>query len=181
MTATLIGVCRLCHQEGVELVRSHIIPAWAYRRVCDDPGAPKLEYSAGRVAFTYAQVKEPMLCQRCEQRFHLEETYVAELAYSRGRFPLLERIASAPILGRDGNRIHWVSAIGALDPHRLVYFGVSVIWRAAVAEEVDAGKPKLGEKYGEVFRRFLLDQIPFPSDARMQVSVMARHGGTTSR
>jgi hypothetical protein len=51
---------------------------------------------------------------------------------------------------------------GRLEVERLAYFGVSVAWRASVAECVPGCK--LSADHEESLRRYLLRQSPFPDD-----------------
>src|SRR5579859_6196818 len=62
----MLGTCKLCLMPGVQLQESHYMPAALY------PKKIKLEYlSRGGVRTLVAdnEIKAPLLCFECEQRF----------------------------------------------------------------------------------------------------------------
>jgi hypothetical protein len=124
------GTCALCSTEGVALRESHILPTWAYRRVVGyAPAEPDPVLLDGDSAmFTSRQSKVPLLCDKCEQRFGSVEQRVSDLVVqANGRFPLLAGATEVP--NEAG-----VVEIPEASARDLAYFGLSVVWRADVAE-----------------------------------------------
>jgi hypothetical protein len=65
------AVCKLCLQLVPRLEKSHFLSAGIYRRLRDDTEKnpnPWLLTPDGAVQ-TSDQMKEPLLCSKCEQRF----------------------------------------------------------------------------------------------------------------
>jgi hypothetical protein len=65
----MIRTCRLCHNEGVELQRSHLLSAAIYRILRDDGRAPNpnpvVITPEGRVQSSKQQ-RAHLLCRPCE-------------------------------------------------------------------------------------------------------------------
>ncbi|MCG2633065.1 hypothetical protein L6654_41685 [Bradyrhizobium sp. WYCCWR 13023] len=85
---------------------------------------------------------------------------------------------SNPIIANDTLKIYAGSAIPKLDMDKLVYFGASVFWRAAVCEwslSSERINIQLGG-YREELRRYLLDEAMFPRNVVLHIGVSALSG-----
>jgi hypothetical protein len=108
-------------------------------RLLTKPGArnPNPISSEGRAIRSSRQAKDFLLCDSCEQRFHsLGEDWVMRNCY-RGakRFRLRESIMlrhKAKVLMNGGSAGYRLSDMPELDSNKLVYFAMSVFWRAGV-------------------------------------------------
>lgn len=162
----MLGVCRLCHSEA-DLQLSHIVPRWAWKRAHgSSPGHnPTPVVVSGGVAMQHPkQLSEHMLCKACEHRLKGAEDYAAEVTYQRD--------TAAPFLDRVGDVVQEANGIrvaepGTLRPDVLAYFGVSVIWRASLSDQID--NCSLGERHEEALRQYLLGAAAFPPDAACAV------------
>jgi len=156
-----VDVCQLCSAIGVQLLDSHILPKWAYRRAMgiDECGAktdPVL-VDKDRVFFSSRETKEHLLCKACEQRLGLDEDYVSRLAYQEdGRLGLLD---VAPVTRMRAARIIPVTGLNC---QSLVRFAVSVFWRAHVSSRPECRQLFLWNPHAESLRRYLLGQADLP-------------------
>jgi hypothetical protein len=157
-----IGPCRLCSVHG-ERRKSHILPAWSYRRIVADlpkPARP-LQIKPAATIETDKQIWEYLLCEGCEQRFSRWEKYASQvLVQEDSTFPWLA--GTRPVLAR-GDLAFLDSS--ELDTETLCLFASSVVWRASVSREA-VPKLSLGS-YEEPFRKYLAGQAPFPSSANL--------------
>ena len=166
MKVPVIGTCKLCLKEGVELRDSHILPRWTYKRA-HGKNSPPVLVEDGKAFYSSDQATEYMLCDDCEDRFGRVERKVSQLVYPHvdaRDAPLLDRI------GQVQYESHGVRAAlpGTLDTSMLAYFGASVLWRASVSRRVE--NCQLGTRHNEAFRRYLLEQSEFPQNAVCVVS-----------
>jgi hypothetical protein len=73
----VIAQCRLCLRGDQKLLSSHVVPAWAYRRILS--GLPKparpvqIQNENETAILTDKQAREHMLCNDCEQRLSVWE------------------------------------------------------------------------------------------------------------
>lgn len=170
--------CRLCLKRS-PLQESHFLPAALYRQMME-PGqrnanpvimTPKIAIQSSH------QMKKPLLCSVCEDRFNRNgETWVLGVCPRRnGRFPLRELLQKAsPIWPKKTLLVYAGRDIHGLKLEQLVYFAASVFWRASVSSWTSMGvtvNVDLGSRYQEEFRQYLLGTAPFPSNATMWVTV----------
>lgn len=171
------GVCKLCLEEK-GLKKSHILPAWSFAglRGDNDPAilySRKFGKTIGEVRASNYEIRERMLCETCETLMSKWEGCVRNLAYINGKTGILERIGSDVIRGAGhGDERCYMFSASHLEFEKIAQFGVSVIWRAAVAQRRDTGKPRLGPKYEEVIRLYLTGESAFPESAGLMVAVM---------
>ena len=132
--------------------------------------------SKDKIVQTSHQVSDYLLCSACEQRFNTqgERWCLRHCDRGRGRFRLRETLEShTPRWNINGFRVHDGVAIPEIDTQALVYFGLSVFWRAAA----HTWKTPKGDvaielgPYEQQLRRFLLDEIPFPRKMVITVRV----------
>lgn len=160
----MIGTCALC-MKNADLLDSHLIPKWAYRRICEnDPAVSRapVYISDGNAVLSNKQTTGYLLCAECEQRFSTRENYLARLTELKdGRIKLFANITRL-----DTPERKLASLSKDVDAEQIAYFAASVMWRGCVM----IGGCKLGV-YEPKFRQYLLDQAPFPHEAIISVGL----------
>jgi hypothetical protein len=161
------GVCRLCGKIG-ELQRSHLLPRGLYAQLRADGSLNPnpLNIGNGRMIQSSQQMTAHLLCRLCEQRFSSRgECWMLNHCFQSksGRFALYADLINQPELLRVRDDVYYagsqLSGVASL-----VYFAMSVFWRAA------AHRWKLREEechielgpYTEAIGLFLLDRGPVP-------------------
>lgn len=156
--AKMTGTCALC-QKNADLQNSHLIPKWAYRRVCDvDPNGAKhpVKIAGGNAVLSNKQTTKYLLCADCEQRFSASEDYVAKLTEPDNR--QIKLLGSVTRLDTPKKVLATLNE--DVDCGRISYFAASVLWRGCVI----TGDCHLGP-YESKFRRYLLGESEFPPEA----------------
>ncbi|MDD4881126.1 MAG: hypothetical protein PHX10_06065 [Gallionellaceae bacterium] len=170
----MIGTCALC-QKNADLQNSHLIPKWAYRRVCNvDTSASKapVYIADGNAALSNNQTTKYLLCADCEQRFAKSEDYLARLTDSdNGQIKLFRNVT----------RLDTPKKVLALlnldeDSDHIAYFAASVMWRGCVM----TGGCKLGP-YESKFRQYLLGATHFPREASITVGLFEQSPNVDAR
>ena len=161
------GVCRLCGKSG-ELQRSHLLPRGLYAQLRDDgsPNPNPLNIGNGRMIQSSHQMTAHLLCHLCEQRFSSrgERWMLNQCFQSRsGGFALYADLINQPELLRVRDDAYYA---GSQLPGvaSLVYFAMSVFWRAAAHTwklKEEECHIELGP-YTESIGLFLMDQGPVP-------------------
>jgi hypothetical protein len=162
------------------LCDSHLIPKATFKALRDPMDSnpnPVLigDYGAYKSS---KRVSDYLLCECCEDRFRTrgENWVLANCYHPDGTFPLRSVLFStSPHWNLDGTLIYKTSAIPELNGTKLVYFAMSVFWRAGAhwwPWEGEYVNLQLGP-YLEPIRLFLLDQEPFPD----QMALAARISG----
>jgi hypothetical protein len=179
MTSSPVGVCALCRNTR-ELLDSHFLPKALYRLLRANekrnPHPARLT-SSGRQQTAF-QASSHLLCAECESRFDQNgENWVMRHCYrGRGVFRLRAFLESINPSEVDA-KIQTYSAllVPTIDIGRLVYFSTSVFWRASVQDWYVEGLRytaiRLGEKYQEQIRLFLLGKAHFPDNAAVMVAL----------
>lgn len=128
----MIGTCALCQSANVELIDSHVLPRWVYRRLHNlGPVGQLIATGNGKVGYSSKQDSRHLLCRPCEDRFGDPEQYVSSLVVQPdGTFPGLTRVTSEK---QAAPGVELARPTG-LDVEKLTYFAVSVFWRADVAQ-----------------------------------------------
>ena len=118
-----------------------------------------------------------MLCAECESLFNKSgEEWVIENCWQRETtFPLRTALmAERPFIDEPGFRAYEARNVSGVDLDGLVYFAVSVFWRAALAGwRLGKGRPNrlmLGP-YEEELRLFLQSERPFPQHMLLVVTL----------
>ena len=171
--------CRLCLNERL-LCDSHLIPKATFKALRDPMDRnPNPVLIGDSIAYKSSkQVSDYLLCECCEERFRTrgENWVLANCYHPDGTFPLRSVLFStSPNWNLDGTLIYKTSAIPELDGTKLVYFAMSVFWRAGAhwwPWEGERVNLQLGP-YLEPIRLFLLDQESFPD----QMALAARISG----
>jgi hypothetical protein len=133
--------------------------------------------ASGRQKTSY-QVRDFVFCRDCEQLLSRNgEDYVMKLVTRRDlKFPLLEKLISIPPTAVGENwKSYSASDTPFLDRAKIAYFALSIFWRASVHSWTEEHGEKvslnLGKRYNEEIRRYLLNEAPIPTNARLQVAV----------
>jgi hypothetical protein len=184
----MIGKCKLCLGNEVELQRSHLLSAAVYRILRDDGVAPNpnpvLITPEGRVQSNQQQWAH-LLCRSCEALLSREgEDWVFRHGMKQdGRFPLAELLRrSRPSVGALGEhtRLYEAALIPGINAAAITHFAIGIFWKAGVyGWNTDGSIPVNLAGYGDRFRRFLLGEAEFPKNAVLAVFV--REGGPIDR
>ena len=172
----LMPLCKLCKLDR-ELRESHFLPAAIYAQLRENSQQnPNPVSMTSRVSLTTSrQITGRVLCAECEERFsRLGETWVlANMARPEG-FTIQEALVAAkPIAANENFAYYSSAAVAAINMDALVYFAMSMFWRASAQtwrnvsgfmEGIDLGP------FEEAIRRFLLGD-KFPADTVILVSV----------
>jgi hypothetical protein len=168
-----IGKCKLCLEDGVPLEDSHYLSAGIYRRLRDDGQKnphPWLLTNTTAVQ-TSSQMTAPLLCRPCEQRFSRNgENWTLRHCLQKDRnFPLAAILASrSPDICSPPNptKLYFASNIPEINSSALTYFAASIFWRGSIHPwSADGSIPVELGPFRERFRRYLLEQEPFPTHA----------------
>ncbi len=173
------GICRLCHLAG-DLNDSHYLPASSYKIIRRDAGNKSPVVTSGEKSFfSDKQVRDYLLCRLCEERFNEkgESWFLAHCYRGAGNFRLKELIETI-VPSRADRDVAAYSAMNVpeINSERLAYFAASILWRGAAHDWPTEDGPiepiRLGARYQEGFRQYLLGNAPFPSNAILYVSVI---------
>lgn len=177
----VLGKCQLCLTPDVIIKDSHIIPKWAYKRLrlADSAGNPNpITVTNGQAFQISNQIIEKMLCENCEQLIGNSEKYVEKIAFETdGELKFLNGLEILTVV-KEGKSLEYVS-LSNLNTDKIVYFASSVVWRACVAHRQDTGKPRLGQRYQEELRSYLLGGSgSFPKNARLIMGILVHSPNT---
>ncbi|MCH7301168.1 hypothetical protein MBA34_19300 [Pseudomonas capeferrum] len=160
-----MAICRLCKQEK-KLINSHFIPAAAYSHLRWDTNlglqqSVIINQYTNSIAQTDKQVKQPLLCGACEDLFSKKgERIVGQLWATQSGFPLFEILRSKePAATHPLFEGYSPDSIDKGHLDALVYFAVSIFWRASVWDWQRDKNPYgngLGARYELEFANFLL-------------------------
>lgn len=178
----MFGKCRLCLEQR-ELQRSHLLPKALYRLIGSgtDPDHPDtVQLSSNSIKKSSEQVWRHLLCSECEDRLNKNgEKWVLHNCYcGRGVFRLRAALQDrTPLHSEPDVRVY--SAV-ATEIAQLVYFCLSVIWRASVVDWWCRGEKyeaiRLGHMYQEEIRKYLFapDHIPEGVSVTVEVSALPK-------
>jgi hypothetical protein len=142
------------------------MPAWAFKRArggLPNANPVQVNIQSGRAMLTSHQPREPLLCDDCENRFGKVEDLISRVAFQEdGRAPFLDLVGNVTDASESGDVR--VAMPGELPLRELLYFGVSLVWRAAVAKTIAVGC-YMSPDSKEAFRRYLLGATDFPDSA----------------
>src|SRR6185437_4741945 len=155
------------------------MPAGIFRLITTATERNPTWLSQGRNWSTSKQVKDYFLCEQCESRFdRLGEKIVLPQCLRRsGAFPLRDSVLyklGSPIGVTSFGASYSSAALGSL-VDALIYFGVSVFWRAAAhdwAATKNFTRLKLPPLSIRKFRQFLRGEASFPRDSVLVVGVI---------
>jgi len=173
------GVCALCLQQSL-LCKSHLLPAALYRFVraigAKNPNprifTPEFDGQGPE------QWKAYLLCEECEKRFSVqgEEWVMRHCCRSTsGNFLLRDILRSGtPVATAEETRTFAASQFSDVQTEKLIYFALSVYWRASAyrwqLRGMAAEPLKLGP-WAEQIRLYLLGRASLPKNLAMSVWV----------
>lgn len=183
----MIGKCKLCLTDNIELKDSHFLSAGIYRILRDEleknPN-PWLITQKGAVQ-TSRQMKAHLLCQDCEQRISRngEDWVLRNCLRKDGAFPIASVLAARmPDLTSDATttKVYYSAAIREINIPALAYFAASIFWRGSIhGWNQDGSIPVYLGPFQEAFRQHLMGTHSFPKDCVLLVTV--REGKEISR
>jgi len=171
------GRCKLCLLTK-DLQDSHLMPASLYKKT-RNPAArnPNPTVITGkRTVQTSHQITDYVLCKECELRFSQNgEDYVMTQVATPQEFPLLDTLRSvAPTKTAAGFDWYDEATVPGIDRDKLVYFSLSVFWRAAAhrweRRSEDPISIDLGI-YEEELRKYLHGETSLPTNVVSQLVV----------
>lgn len=177
------GRCELCHATA-DLCDSHFLPKAAYKRArateLKNPNPVVL--SDGKAKQSSLQVRDYKFCRVCEKRFndggerwildHIPENY-------GDGFKLQDTLLNAvsPVSSGRDDLLYPQTSIPEVDMEKLVYFALSIFWRATRHwRPVEGGSPErlyLSGRHESAIRAFLLEpeKRKLPKDVVVTVAV----------
>ncbi len=177
----VIGQCRLCLQQGAELLESHFIPKSAYKLVEKLGGVTPLNVRGEITVQKNQQMKAHLLCADCEDRFNrCGESWVLQYCNRADTgFKLRDLVLTVqPEIDQPKLKMYPMASVVEIDGEKLAYFVLSVLWRGSVHSwkwgKDDQETGTLGNRYEEEFRRYLLNEASFPRNAAVHVFLMAK-------
>jgi hypothetical protein len=171
-----MSFCPLCHCHGVKLRESHLMARAFYARIRKETGFDPIQVTPTLITQKSGQVKATLLCDACESRISTrgEKWMLENYPQMNGSFPLQAALrAATPFKDLNGNKHFEGSSIQAIELQKLIYFAVSVFWRAAVCRWRALDQCihlELGP-YKEALRLYLLDKAAFPQRASLHILV----------
>ncbi|MCE5979093.1 hypothetical protein [Pseudomonas sp. JR33AA] len=160
-----MGCCALCKSEA-DLIDSHLIPKSAYKHLRGLPenggGSPiRIDGGQGNASQSDLQITQYLLCRVCEDLFSKHgEKVIGRLWGTHSGFPLVNQLLACEVRGsHEGYSLHDHSVLDRKDVDGLIYFALSIFWRAHVwnwTGKTDPYKKALGSKYEQEIREFLL-------------------------
>ncbi len=135
--------CALCLKDK-QLRNSHIYPEWIYSPLYDDKH--RLEILSvvpeGRNELKQKGMRQPLLCDDCEQKLSVWEGYAKNIFVS----------PSKPIeYSQEGSMFE----VRGLDYAKMKLFELSIIWRAGVSTLPFFERCQLGSVHSEILRKQL--------------------------
>ncbi len=114
-------------------------------------------------------MKQPLLCSACERRFSENgENYLIPLLNKSCSFPLLDQLNLALPLYTTAHNAAFVCSKVGFSGEKIGYFGLSVLWRAAVRPwrmfDGAATCVTLEPAHLEMVRGYLAGEMNFPDD-----------------
>jgi hypothetical protein len=177
------GTCGLCRVQDIALCYSDLLPKAIARwvRLSAQPGQdnpnPYFITPDGSRQVNY-RVAEHFLCPDCEDRLNKGgETWTLKHSYRGGSaFPLRDALLSAPsVFTLRQIRIIETKALAPVQIDKLIYFAVSVFWKASARQWWGVDHPvrlSLGP-YEEELRMFLLGKATLSNRVAVIINVSA--------
>jgi hypothetical protein len=174
---TKLGMCALCKQPGKMLQDSHLIPRAVYDacRTPDLTNPHPLILTKEIVLQAPHQITDYLLCENCEDRFNKRgEAWLLQRLAHDGASPLYDALSRLQALGGLGDdTLYATEGHDAINTDKLVYFSMSVFWRASVKRwnHVGCGVGIQLGKYEEPLRKWLVGDGPFPKNMAIIICI----------
>lgn len=168
------GKCRLCLKEPITLVKSHFYSKISYE--CYRPNAVAITDHGKRPL--HEHIRHPLFCCKCDNgRFNkYGENYVSKVGYrGQGNFPLRDLLITHPHVSLPlGIRDYDISSIAEVNSVSLIYFALSLVYRAAIWRSLDPNlfTVRLDDNIKEELRTYLLKETDLPQDTVVQLYVV---------
>jgi hypothetical protein len=179
----MLGQCKLCFCNDVELRYSHFVPAGAMKRTLDKTAKNPAPYriSTRSISRTSKPQQAYLLCHDCEQRFEQRgENWIFKHCYQLDtRFPLQDILSSRkPELGSASKiEVHYAANIPEMNISAIAYFAASMFWRGSIyGWNDDKSVPVRLGPFQEPLRKYLLDEGPFPQECVIWVALKTGRG-----
>lgn len=178
MMTEMTGCCRLCYRTA-EIKWSHLLPSAIYKLMRDDNGPIRnpISVADGIAQTSSKELRAPLLCDACEQRFHKygEDWVLKRIFRGDSQFPLFELTTASPLYqSSELGSVYEAKRNPAINVDKLIYFALSVFWRFDVWDGKYCSEypVELGAKYRKLFRDYLLgDPGAFPRDISLIVAL----------
>jgi hypothetical protein len=137
--------CRLCNRDS-KVVASHIVPEFLYKALYDEKHRfIELSLKQGeRDRLKQKGLREPLLCEQCEQKLSVHEDYMSKLMH--GGVPVS--------IDPDGEHLR----LSGLDYQKLKLFQLSILWRASVSNLKPFAEVDLGPHEAKIQEMLLCDE-----------------------
>jgi hypothetical protein len=171
------GKCELCHAVA-DLHDSHFLPKGGYKRTraTDLKNQNPVVLSGGKARQSSMQVRDYKFCGACEARFNKggEAWILNSIPQDYGHPFWLHTLLNSKTPTVIGNDLFFPEAsIPEVDMAKLVYFALSIFWRATRRwSAVEGGQPPklhLGRQE-KAIRAFLLGRGKLPEDVIVTVA-----------
>jgi hypothetical protein len=177
----VVGKCKLCLRDGVELQDSHYLPRGIYKRLrSEDARTPHPTLiTKTKTVQTSSQLKRRLLCKVCEDRLNSggESWVLKHCRQVDGSFPLRDILSGrTPAHLQTPTKVYAAARIPEISIPKIAYFAASIFWRGTLhGWNEDGSVPINLGPFEERFRRYLVGGEPFPREACLWV--MVREGG----
>jgi hypothetical protein len=179
----MLGKCKLCLKEDVDLQKSHLLSQAIYKTLRGENGPKNPNpYQISREGSVQSskQQRTHLLCRPCEAILSKngENWFFRNGMKADGRFPLADVLRKAqPSVGTlaDNTRLYEAGLIPEIDSLAMSHFATGIFWKASVHGWNDDGRVPVNLfGYADQFRRFLLGEREFPQNAVLTVVVRER-------
>jgi hypothetical protein len=165
------GICGLCKAD-TGLHDSHLLPSALYKFMREpslqNPNPIRVNPSIA--VATSHEVRQFFLCSSCEDRFNKggERWMLRNCAQPDSSFPLHGKVIPLPGIGSEV-KLYATNGDPEIDATQIEYFAASVLWRAAATDWRNHNTRLEMGPYEERFRRYLLNEEPFPQNAALRI------------
>jgi len=149
--ASSSGRCKLCHNDR-KLVKSHIIPDWAYKRIYDSNHRILSVASNTIVPIRFPRTGEwdRFVCSECEEFFKYLDDYGRAIVFSR---------PGESTYGISTQRADYGANVLNVDYARMKLFQISILWRAGISDRPFFEEIVLGA-HEPILRQMLVRRVP---------------------
>jgi hypothetical protein len=153
----MIGKCKLCLSENIELRNSHIIPEFMYQNLYDKNPKRffvlKIQETEKSKKIEQKGIREKILCDSCENKFSKFEGYAAKTIYAKN----FDNEVILKFAEQNPEETSFLYHYENFDYTLFKLFLMSLLWRFLVSEKYET--PYAGS-HTENLRLALLDKNP---------------------